>query len=172
MALASISTSNAGNPPETVVGVADLKLVSTPGSILSTYALGSCIAVTLFDPYRKIGGLLHAMLPDSKLHRSGVTNRSMFVDTGLTDLVAQLTRTGGAPEVLECKVFGGARVMGADQFFRIGDRNVEAFRALSQKMGLRVKVWETGGQVNRTIKLYLETGHVLVKTPGKPLYWI
>ncbi len=95
----------------------------------------------------------------------------MFLDLGLPEVIARIRMAGGSERDLECKVFGGAQVMSADKFFRIGDRNVEAFKTLSARMGLRVTVWETGGQVNRTIKFHLDTGKVSVRTPSQPLFW-
>ncbi len=46
------------------VGMADYKVGRSPSTLIS-YGLGSCIGVSLYDPLRKVGGLLHIMLPDS-----------------------------------------------------------------------------------------------------------
>ena len=53
-----------------VVGVGDCKVSADPQSELVTYALGSCIAVSIWDPVSKVGGLLHFMLPDSAVDRA------------------------------------------------------------------------------------------------------
>ncbi len=157
---------------ETIVGVADIKMATGASWIITTYALGSCLGITLYDPVKRVGGMLHAMLPDSKLHQSqGVTKIAMFLDSGMNELLLQLRKAGVNERGLECKVFGGSQVMSADKFFRIGDRNIETFKALSQSLGLRVSVWEVGGHVNRTIKFYLESGQVSVRTPNQPLFW-
>ena len=50
-----------------IVGISDCQVCADEGGELVTYALGSCIAVSAWDPYRKVGGLLHFMLPDSGL---------------------------------------------------------------------------------------------------------
>ncbi len=159
---------------DVVVGVADLKAGMGDDSVLVTYALGSCLGITLYDARRRVGGMLHAMLPDSRLHQGSSqqpVKTAMFLDTGIAALLGELRRLGAAERGLECKVFGGSQVLGADKFFRIGDRNVQTFHDLSAQLGLRVSVWETGGQVNRTIKFYLETGQVSVRTPSQPLFW-
>jgi len=157
---------------ETIVGVADIKMATGASWIITTYALGSCLGITLYDPVKRVGGMLHAMLPDSKLHQSqGATKIAMFLDSGMNELLLQLRKAGVNERGLECKVFGGSQVMSADKFFRIGDRNIETFKALSQSLGLRVSVWEVGGHVNRTIKFYLESGQVSVRTPNQPLFW-
>lgn len=51
-----------------VVGVGDCRVTDEPVELV-TYALGSCIAVVVWDPVAKVGGLLHFMLPDSSVDR-------------------------------------------------------------------------------------------------------
>lgn len=154
-----------------IVGVADIKLANDPRVVISTYALGSCLGITLYDAQKKVGGMLHAMLPDSKLHEGQAIKIAMFLDTGLSELVNGLKQLGCAPRLLECKVFGGAQVMGSDKFFKIGERNVKAFREICQKLTLNPTVFEVGGQINRTIKLYIDSGKVSVRTPNQPIFW-
>ena len=45
------------------VGIADMKITRQEG-ILITYALGSCIGISFYDPMIKLGALLHIMLPE------------------------------------------------------------------------------------------------------------
>jgi len=153
---------------QVVVGVADAKIGSDPDSIIVTYALGSCLGITLYDPQRKIGGLLHIMLPNSVDHPQSAARRAMFVDTGMPDLLDGLSRRGADLRILECKVFGGAKVTSADNYFSIGQKNITAFQTLADKLRLRVLAWEVGGNINRTIKLSIQTGKVSVRTPAQP----
>ena len=50
-----------------IVGIADMKVTDDQTASLITYSLGSCIGVALYDPAVKVGGLLHFMLPESKI---------------------------------------------------------------------------------------------------------
>jgi len=45
------------------VGMADLKIQTAPGSLI-TRGLGSCVGITFYDPFKKIGAMAHCMLPD------------------------------------------------------------------------------------------------------------
>ena len=49
---------------ETKIGIGDMKVLRQEGTLI-TYALGSCVGITLYDPVIKLGGLLHVMLPQS-----------------------------------------------------------------------------------------------------------
>ena len=67
-----------------IVGMADMQVTNTPEATLITYALGSCIGVTLYDPSAKVGGLLHFMLPESQLDPQKAQRKPwMFADTGI-----------------------------------------------------------------------------------------
>jgi chemotaxis protein CheD len=138
---------------------------------MTTYALGSCLGITFWEPRKKAGAMLHAMLPTSELHAGQKIKVAMFLDSGIKELLHAFQQLGINSRQLEVKVFGGAQVMSSDKFFRIGDRNVKTLREMSPKIGLNVAVWEVGGQVNRTIKFYLDSGQVSVRTPSQPLFW-
>ena len=44
------------------IGIADMKMARNEG-VLITYALGSCIGICLYDPFIRLGALVHIMLP-------------------------------------------------------------------------------------------------------------
>ena len=52
------------------VGIADMKLTRQEG-VLITYALGSCVGISFYDPMIRLGALLHIMLPE-KIGRAHV----------------------------------------------------------------------------------------------------
>ena len=151
-----------------IVGVADFKISTEPSTYIATHALGSCLGVTFHDDKRRIGGLLHAMLPTAKLHEGQKIREAMFLDTGIPKLLTAMVRAGAKKGDIRCKVFGGAQLMATDSFFRIGSKNIDMFYRLSQELELDVVSWEVSGRVNRTIRLNNTTGDVTVKIPSKP----
>jgi chemotaxis protein CheD len=150
-----------------IAGVADYKVSADPSAHLVTYALGSCLGITFHDERRNIGGLLHAMLPDSRLHHGECLRGAMFLDTGVPLVLDAMARAGACRADIRCKVFGGAQLLSADKFFRIGSKNIEAFTAITRELELDVLAWEVGGCMNRTIRLLNSTGDVLVKVPAR-----
>jgi len=67
-----------------IVGISDFKISNKAGDIIVTYALGSCIGISIYDPVAKVGGLLHYMLPDSTLDvKKAAETPAMFADTGI-----------------------------------------------------------------------------------------
>lgn len=151
-----------------IIGVGDCQATADPRASLVTYALGSCLGITLYDDLQKVGGLLHVMLPQCRGGRPEPGKQYTFMDTGFPLLVDMVLRSGAVRSSLQCKVFGGAQVMKQADFFKIGEKNVVAAKEITQKQGIPVDVWEVGGQVNRTIRMSLATGKVRLKTPNEP----
>jgi chemotaxis protein CheD len=155
------------------VGMADLNICHSP-DIITTLGLGSCIGLALYDPYAKIGGLLHFMLPDSSIVR-GNTNIAKFADTGLTELLKMLERAGAEPHRLQAKMAGGAKMFemsGLSAIGNIGERNAEAARALLMKKGIPLIAEDTGLNYGRTVELHCDNGKLYIKSVGKPLKMI
>ena len=88
-----------------IVGISDLKISGDVEDILITYALGSCIAVAIYDRSVKVGGLLHFMLPDSKLDlKKARTMPGMFADTGIPLLFKSCYKLGAQKNRIVVKI--------------------------------------------------------------------
>ena len=92
------------------VGMADLNICKTP-NVITTLGLGSCIGLTFYDPVRKMGGMVHYMLPDSTLIRNN-TNIAKFADTGIQELLKRVLEAGASRTRLVAKIAGGAKMFG------------------------------------------------------------
>jgi chemotaxis protein CheD len=156
-----------------VVGVADMVVSNDSSAELVTYSLGSCLGITIYDPVKKIGGLLHIMLPDSNIDAARAVNRPfMFVDTGVPRLFQAVYNMGAERSRLAVKVAGGAQLLDEQGVFNIGERNCNALRGLLARNGYAVRAWDVGGLSSRTLRLDLTTGEVTLKTPGNNTFYI
>ena len=148
-----------------IVGISDLKVSKNPDDVLVTFALGSCIAVAIYDPLTKVGGLLHYMLPDSTLDPQKAQNQpAMFADTGIPLLFKSCYRLGGEKKRMVVKVAGGASILDDTNFFRIGQKNITALRKIFWKNNVMIDAEDTGSNYNRTVRLNLSNGKFLVKS--------
>jgi chemotaxis protein CheD len=151
------------------VGLADIKLSTNGCDSLITYALGSCLGITIYDPIARVGALLHIMLPDSSIDPAKAQqNPWMFVDTGFPKMIDDCVAAGARKERMILKVAGGACAHGnpdAD-YFQIGKRNFVMLRKLLWQRGLLLKAYDVGGSHSRTMSLDLVNGEVQLKTGG------
>src|SRR5918911_3478450 len=152
-----------------IVSVADMKVSSNSEDRLITYALGSCLGITVHDPIAVVGGLLHVMLPNSSIDRAkSEANPYMFVDTGVPKLFRECLEAGAKRERLIVKVAGGS-FSGEDEHtdqFRIGKRNVIMLRKLLWKNGVMLHAEDVGGRLSRTMALDIADGAVTLKING------
>lgn len=150
-----------------VASVADLVASNDPGAELVTYSLGSCLGVTVYDPISKVGGLLHVLLPDSRIDPvKAASVPCMFVDTGVPVLFKTVFSLGGERSRLIVKVAGGAQFLDEQNTFNIGKRNVQAFEEIISRNGLAIHARDLGGFTSRTMRFDLSTGDVSLHTPG------
>ncbi|MBM3845164.1 MAG: chemotaxis protein CheD [Verrucomicrobia bacterium] len=151
-----------------VVSVADLAVSSNPGLQLITYSLGSCIGITIFDPVTRVGGLLHAMLPDSKIDPAkAAAQPAMFIDTGIPALFRAAYQLKAEKHRVQICLAGGAQVIDTGGFFSIGKRNYELTKQILSHHGLVVRAEQVGGVVGRTMILNLRTGEVRLRVSGE-----
>jgi chemotaxis protein CheD len=141
------------------VGIADCQVSQDPQSMIVTHALGSCIAVAIFDPTAKVGGLLHYMLPESSLDAQKAQSRPyMFADTGIPALFKAAYAVGAEKKRLVVRVVGGAQVLDSQGVFNIGKRNYLACKKILWSAGVLIHAEEVGGSISRTVRLDLSTG--------------
>lgn len=139
------------------VGVSDMKVSDVAGDVVVTHALGSCIGIAIHDSVAKVGGILHYMLPVSKVDpEKAEKNPMMFGDTGVPRLFKEAYQMGARKEHLRVSMAGGAQVFGNTDFFDIGNRNIVIARKLFWKNGIMLAAEHVGGHIPRT--LYLEIG--------------
>jgi chemotaxis protein CheD len=146
------------------VDIADMQVSGERDAVLVTYALGSCIAVTVYDPVRHAGGMIHYMLPQAATSpEKAKTKPYMFADTGVPELFHAMYRLGSNKRDLVVKVMGGAAMTSGDMF-EIGKRNHLILRKLLWKAGVAIAAEDVSGTVFRTAKLFNDTGVVRIKT--------
>lgn len=150
-----------------VVGIADMKL-GQQGDHLVTHALGSCLGIVAHDPVAGVGGMLHVMLPNSRINEEKANEAPwMFVDTGVPLLFDACRRAGGRKERIVVKVAGGAgRVDAENDSFRIGKRNMVMLRKLLWKNGVLIQGQDVGGKGSRDLHYDVATGTVMVRSAG------
>lgn len=150
-----------------VVDISDAKVSDDADDVLVTYALGSCIAVILFDPVRRVGGMIHYMLPLSQTSPEKARTRpAMFADTGVPMLFKQMYEHGCMKQNIVVKVAGGGKLYEDNGTFDIGRRNYTILRKLFWKSEVLITAEDVGGNLSRTVRLFVASGRVLVRSQG------
>lgn len=142
--------------------------VGRDGDILVTHALGSCLGLVVYDPVAKVGGLLHAMLPLSRINpQKAQTNPFMFVDTGVPALFKALYALGGQKKQMIVKAAGCGNPLGNNEMFKIGERNYMVLKKLLWKNDVLLATEDVGGTGSRTIHFGLSGGQTIISGNGQ-----
>jgi len=146
------------------VGIAEIRIAEPPIRLV-TYGLGSCVAITLFDAERRLGGLAHTLLPSA--HSAGAVHRpAKFVDAAIEVMAAELVARGAARQRLAAKIFGGANMfeplLGASDN-AVGSRNIRSARETLVALAIPLLAEDVGGNFGRTVEFDLASGRVRVR---------
>ncbi len=149
-----------------VVGSSDCGVARLPATFI-THGLGSCIGLCLYDAEAGVRGLLHILLPSSRIDTAkAVKSPFTFADTGIRRMLADMERLGARRGHIVAKMAGGAAMMGCPTIFDVGRRNVASVRQTLRELGVRVVAAEVGGSISRTMTLDANNT-MIVRTPGR-----
>jgi chemotaxis protein CheD len=151
-----------------IVGVGDMYVSKDPDDAIVTYALGSCLGVMVYDPVAKVGGLLHAMLPDSSIHnKNEELNPYKFVNTGIPLLFKTAYKMGAEKKRMKVKFAGCSQLMDDSGIFNIGKRNYAAARKLLWKNNVMIDAEHCDYSDSVTVILEIDTGNTIMRISNK-----
>jgi chemotaxis protein CheD len=148
------------------VGIAEMNIVEPPNTI-RTSGLGSCVGVVVYDSIQDVAGMVHVMLPDSSLAKSGTMNIAKYGDTAIEALVDLIVKAGGKNHLLKAKIAGGAQMFqftSGNEMMRIGPRNVEAVKEELKRLNIKLLAEDVGGNSGRTIEFNPKNKELMIRT--------
>jgi chemotaxis protein CheD len=176
-----------------LIGIGEIEVDNAPGSVLKTFALGSCVGVVMLapppgarrmpavrpqdasedGPRWQAAGLAHVALPDSSINRElALQKPGYFADTAIPALIAKMAAYGCQHDDLVVKIAGGASIMDPENRFNIGGKNVLAIRKHLWRYGLGPVSEDVGDSITRTVTVVVDSGQVFVASPGKGVWEI
>ena len=149
-----------------MVRMGEMAVSRTPGDVLASIGLGSCIGLVLLDESRPLAGLAHIVLPESGGKIDGDAGK--FADRAVPALLDQMARIGARASRLHAVLVGGGQMFAlrTGSTLDIGKRNEDAVREALTLAGLSVRAAATGGKSGRTVRVFVDGGLVTVKEPG------
>jgi chemotaxis protein CheD len=126
--------------------------------------LGSCVAVTLWHPGRRLGGMCHYLLPNRNRAPQQPSD-GRYGDEALAAMVEQIRLQRAHPSDFQAHLYGGADTMpeGVQLRFNVGERNIEQGWRLIDHYGFQLQGVDVGEDVPRTVTLNFSNGAVEMK---------
>lgn len=133
------------------------QLVACTEPTTVTTILGSCVAVSLTDRRRGVGGVNHFLLPWWTSARSATTR---FGNVACERLLEQVCAYGASPRSLEARVYGGASLLGgvAPTMAPLGAKNVDVALEFLAAHGIPVIESDVGGSRGRRLVINTDDG--------------
>jgi chemotaxis protein CheD len=147
-----------------VIGIGEFAVSSRAADVITTHALGSCIAVCVFDPVVSVAGMLHFLLPEASINPERARQQpAVFADTGIPMLFQAAYECGLVKRRAIVKLVGGAEMGRAGAAaFNTGHRNALAAKNLLWRNGVFVSGQDIGGTGARTIHLSVGDGRLQI----------
>jgi len=145
---------------EIIVETGSIK-VSNDSTALITSALGSCVAITLYDRTQRLGGMVHYILPVNP----GGKKKAKYADTGIKLLLEKMLEWNAKKKDLEAKMVGGAIMF--EEFMddienSIGKRNIKKGKEILKDLGIKLQSQDIGRNYGRSVKFKLSDGNVYI----------
>lgn len=133
--------------------------------------LGSCVAITMWHPLLRLGGICHFMLPYAQgREASGLEGK--YADDALRLFLSRIQAHGTRPQDYQVRLFGGGRQicgLTADVAGSVGRQNIDAGRRLLGDNGFGICGEDLADSGYRKLVFDLSNGAVEVKRGAQGL---
>lgn len=131
--------------------------------------LGSCVSACLWDEDVGIGGMNHFMLPltEKEIHeinwgqRNNASDATRYGNYAMEHLINEILKNGGRRKYLRAKVFGGGKVMRAEN--DVGQKNVEFVLEYLDMESIPLLSHDLGNTCPRKVFFIPQTGQIFMK---------
>lgn len=145
-------------------------VVGRPPDILEALALGSCVAVFIYDEVSKVGTCAHILLPTSAqfANRDGNEIRpGKYADLAIEESIKLLITKGANREQLKAKITGGAQMFDFSSQVKsaldVGSRNIVAVKEHLKLSNVPIVAEDVGSDYGRTVHFDLEKSMLTIK---------
>lgn len=144
------------------VGMGEVHVTNLEETLSTT--LGSCVAICLFDYHKKLGGMAHVVLPQSR-NLEKQTHPCKFADIAVPDLISKMTIRGSKKYHLKAKITGGSNMFPNidKKVLNIGEENIKAVKRSLKEWGIIISAEDLGGEKGRKIEFDLPSGKLTVE---------
>ena len=148
-----------------IIGIGEYAITDNPTDFIKTFALSSCVAVTVYNPFLQLAGMIHIALPNPADPEDAQRRPGYYATSGIPILIHQLCwQYGSQRQDLQVKLFGGAASLRPDDYFKIGSKNIKAVRETLSGMDLNIVEAHLGGVISRSITLSVFSGDIEIAT--------
>lgn len=145
--------------PSKTVGIGEVEASGRPLRLHTT--LGSCVAVCLFDPVARAGGMNHILVPSSA---AGTKCGARCGVHAMELLINAVMRAGADRRRLVAKAFGAGNVLPVFRMPTVGELNAKFVRNFLRTERIPLLAERLGGDQAVRVSFHTDTGKAIVHT--------
>jgi chemotaxis protein CheD len=138
------------------------EIIVSRNPVLVSTILGSCVAVTMYSPGKKVGAICHAMYPQNPQMEESF----LYVEPAIRNIFNRMIEYGGQDDMV-VKLFGGSQVLAGGEKVQarktIGEQNIILAKKILQELGLSIAGNDVGGMRGRKLYFSIMTGDVYLR---------
>ncbi|MDP4151889.1 MAG: chemotaxis protein CheD [Bacillota bacterium] len=149
-----------------IVGLGEYAISNDIEDVIKTFALASCVGITVYSQDKKIAGMAHIALPNPGLKYDININKPCYYATLAVPFFFDLicNKYGCNKSSLQVRLFGGADSSDVNDVFEIGKKNLSAVKDELSKINVKYEALEVSGRLSRTLEMDVLTGNVKLTT--------
>lgn len=132
-------------------------VADSPEELMVTI-LGSCVAACVFDPFSKVAGMNHFLVPGN-IMLDPSPRYGIFL---MEYMINEVLKRGGIRSRLIVKIFGGASLMEGSSL-EIGQQNIKFAQEYFANEGMEIAASDVGGNYARRIHFNANNGKVMLR---------
>ncbi len=123
--------------------------------------LGSCVAVCLWDPLLKAGGMNHFMLP---MYKGSGEASNKYGDIAIRQLIQTMESLGSEKSSMKAKVYGGGSLLSASGISpsSVGQKNIHIAMKILRGEGISIVSRHVGEFHGRKLRFNTHTGSLTI----------
>lgn len=138
------------------------------GNIVIQTLLGSCVAITVWHPTLKIGGMCHYLLPDRSHYTKNIHHPRGYYCSDVMQYFAEVFEQRKLkPSAFQVKIFGGGQVLTSHERenleINVAEANISYGRNHLIASGLKINAEDVGGRRYRKVYFEVTNGNVWVQ---------
>lgn len=134
---------------------------------LVTTILGSCVAVTMYQPELGVSAICHAVQSSCPKQSTecleDCIDKYRYVSCVIPEMLGHMEAVGAEREAIEVKLFGGAAMLSMSAKQTIGRQNIATALSVIKRCRLDLTAHQVGGRRGRKIIFNTYTGEVTLK---------
>jgi len=151
-----------------IIGIGEWIVSDQGEDTLTTYALGSCVALIVYSRQHHVGAMAHIALPHADVDPQKAQQQpAYFADLAVPLILGELQKRQIPTRDLTIKLAGGAQMLDPNGVFDIGRRNVLEIKKLLWQSMLAPVAEDVGGSVSRTVSLFIGEGVVIISSQNQ-----